>query len=147
MHADIVRHKHPSEINTWCWILHESEMKGNEWNERERESERHMLSPIHFLSISNGTRIWSFSFSEESLSGSYITFFQLRLWYIYFFIVLFYSQFFSFLFCELQIVNHFLTGFSVPKLTRFCYMNIKLKILLHRDLDNVLLTYTIMNLC
>lgn len=108
---------------------------------RERESERHMLSPIHFLSISNGTRIWSFSFSEESLSGSYITFFQLRLWYIYFFIVLFYSQFFSFLFCELQIVNHFLTGFSVPKLTRFCYMNIKLKI------DNVLLTYTIMNLC
>ncbi|KAH1206607.1 Potassium transporter 4 [Glycine max] len=36
---------------------------------RERESERHMLSPIHFLSISNGTRIWSFSFSEESLSA------------------------------------------------------------------------------
>ncbi|KAH1260470.1 Potassium transporter 4 [Glycine max] len=38
MHADIVSRKHPSEINTWCCILHEiSEIEGNEWNERERE--------------------------------------------------------------------------------------------------------------
>ena len=79
MHADIVSRKHPSEINTWCCILHEiSEIEGNEWNERERER------GICFLSF-------TFSLSQMELESGVstsqknpakvvkMTFFQLRL--------------------------------------------------------------------